>query len=122
MTSTVMAEGPSNDMRAFRDILAKAKNVVVLSGAGISAESGVPTFRCMLRRGGAWERSWCYVHVPVYAPERVQYIKHVYYSGHMPAYYTIVLNVYIYIRTHASGSTGGDNIGPPGKFQPRVII
>ena len=38
-------EGPSSDMRAFREILSKAKNIVVLSGAGISAESGIPTFR-----------------------------------------------------------------------------
>ena len=37
--------GPSSDMSAFRQILARAKNIVVLSGAGISAESGVPTFR-----------------------------------------------------------------------------
>ena len=37
--------GPSNDMKAFRDIFSKAKNIVVLSGAGMSAESGVPTFR-----------------------------------------------------------------------------
>ena len=36
---------PSNDMSAFREVFAKAKNIVVLSGAGISAESGVPTFR-----------------------------------------------------------------------------
>lgn len=36
---------PSSDMNAFRDALATARNIVVLSGAGISAESGVPTFR-----------------------------------------------------------------------------
>ena len=39
------SSGPSNDMKAFREVLAKAKNIVVLSGASISAESGVPTFR-----------------------------------------------------------------------------
>lgn len=44
-TSSEGVRGPSSDMRAFREILAKAKNIVVLSGAGISAESGVPTFR-----------------------------------------------------------------------------
>lgn len=38
-------EGPSSDMKAFREVFSKAKNIVVLSGAGISAESGVPTFR-----------------------------------------------------------------------------
>lgn len=37
--------GPSSDMKAFREIFSKAKNIVVLSGAGMSAESGVPTFR-----------------------------------------------------------------------------
>lgn len=37
--------GPSSDMKAFREVFAKAKNLVVLSGAGMSAESGVPTFR-----------------------------------------------------------------------------
>lgn len=42
---------PSNDMSAFREVFAKAKNIVVLSGAGISAESGVPTFR---GAGGYW--------------------------------------------------------------------
>ncbi|MCE5243794.1 MAG: NAD-dependent deacylase [Desulfobacteraceae bacterium] len=36
-----------------RDALAEAKSVVVLSGAGISAESGVPTFR---GQGGLWRQ------------------------------------------------------------------
>lgn len=37
--------GPSSDMNAFREVFSKAKNILVLSGAGMSAESGVPTFR-----------------------------------------------------------------------------
>lgn len=37
--------GPSSDMKAFREVFSKARNIVVLSGAGTSAESGVPTFR-----------------------------------------------------------------------------
>ena len=37
--------GPSSDMQAFRELFSKARNIVALSGAGISAESGVPTFR-----------------------------------------------------------------------------
>lgn len=37
--------GPSGDMKAFREFFSKARNIVVLSGAGMSAESGVPTFR-----------------------------------------------------------------------------
>ena len=41
--------GPSTDMQAFRELFAKAKNIVALSGAGISAESGVPTFRSATR-------------------------------------------------------------------------
>lgn len=47
------SSGPSSDMKAFREVLAKAKNIVVLSGAGISAESGVPTFR---GAGGYWRK------------------------------------------------------------------
>lgn len=42
---------PSSDMAAFREILSKSKHVVVLSGAGVSAESGIPTFR---GSGGFW--------------------------------------------------------------------
>ncbi|XP_066289096.1 NAD-dependent protein deacylase sirtuin-5, mitochondrial-like isoform X1 [Branchiostoma lanceolatum] len=44
---------PSSDLAAFREHLAAARNIVVLSGAGISAESGVPTFR---GAGGFWRR------------------------------------------------------------------
>jgi len=43
--------GPSNDMKTFREVFSKAKSIVVLSGAGVSAESGVPTFR---GTGGLW--------------------------------------------------------------------
>lgn len=38
-------------MKAFRSVLEGARNVLVLTGAGISAESGVPTFR---GEGGLW--------------------------------------------------------------------
>lgn len=38
-------------MKSFRDTLANAKNVLILSGSGISAESGIPTFR---GAGGFW--------------------------------------------------------------------
>ena len=47
-----MAE-PSSDMKAFHDLVKKCKNLVVLTGAGVSAESGVPTFR---GAGGLWRR------------------------------------------------------------------
>lgn len=45
---------PSSDMAAFRRKFDKAKHIVVLTGAGVSAESGVPTFR---GAGGLW-RKW----------------------------------------------------------------
>uniref|UniRef100_A0A4W2ILN6 NAD-dependent protein deacylase sirtuin-5, mitochondrial n=1 Tax=Bos indicus x Bos taurus TaxID=30522 RepID=A0A4W2ILN6_BOBOX len=45
---------PPTDMADFRKCFAKAKHIVVISGAGISAESGVPTFR---GAGGYW-RKW----------------------------------------------------------------
>ena len=40
-----------NDMEAFRKIVQQAQRVVILTGAGVSAESGVPTFR---GAGGFW--------------------------------------------------------------------
>ena len=41
-----------DDLERARDILARAEAIAVLTGAGISAESGVPTFR---GKGGLWE-------------------------------------------------------------------
>ncbi|XP_077997485.1 NAD-dependent protein deacylase sirtuin-5, mitochondrial-like [Glandiceps talaboti] len=52
-TITIMATRPSSDMAAFREEFAKAKHIVVLTGAGVSAESGIPTFR---GAGGYWRR------------------------------------------------------------------
>ncbi|XP_013392818.1 NAD-dependent protein deacylase-like [Lingula anatina] len=43
----------SSDMAEFRKHFDKASHIVVLTGAGISAESGVPTFR---GAGGFWRR------------------------------------------------------------------
>lgn len=45
---------PSSDLAAFRKIFSKANNIAVITGAGVSAESGVPTFR---GAGGYW-RTW----------------------------------------------------------------
>ncbi|KAK7080587.1 NAD-dependent protein deacylase sirtuin-5, mitochondrial [Halocaridina rubra] len=45
---------PSSDMAKFKAIYGQAKHIVVLTGAGVSAESGVPTFR---GAGGFW-RTW----------------------------------------------------------------
>ena len=62
MSEDRVSSGPSTDMSAFRELFAKARNIVALSGAGISAESGVPTFRfvqimpnsyCVFLRRGA---------------------------------------------------------------------
>ncbi|XP_071121108.1 NAD-dependent protein deacylase sirtuin-5, mitochondrial-like isoform X1 [Mytilus edulis] len=47
-------KAPSSSMPQFREDFAKAKHIVVLTGAGVSAESGVPTFR---GAGGYW-RKW----------------------------------------------------------------
>jgi len=52
---TVQIRGrQSSDMAAFRQAFSRSKHVVVLTGAGVSAESGVPTFR---GAGGFW-RKW----------------------------------------------------------------
>ncbi|XP_040041135.1 NAD-dependent protein deacylase sirtuin-5, mitochondrial isoform X1 [Gasterosteus aculeatus] len=45
---------PSSDLAAFREIFSQAKNIAIITGAGVSAESGVPTFR---GAGGYW-RKW----------------------------------------------------------------
>ena len=44
---------PSSNLAEFRKIYATSKNIVALTGAGISAESGVPTFR---GTGGLWRK------------------------------------------------------------------
>lgn len=49
-----MSSRPSSDMTKFKSLLAESKHVVVLTGAGVSAESGIPTFR---GPGGYW-RKW----------------------------------------------------------------
>ena len=48
-----MSRRPSSDLSAFRRRLRDAKHVVAFTGAGVSAESGVPTFR---GEGGLWRR------------------------------------------------------------------
>ncbi|XP_032427345.1 NAD-dependent protein deacylase sirtuin-5, mitochondrial isoform X2 [Xiphophorus hellerii] len=45
---------PSSDLAAFREIFSKSNNIAIITGAGVSAESGVPTFR---GAGGYW-RKW----------------------------------------------------------------
>ena len=46
-----MSSRPSSDLSEFRKVFERSKNIVALTGAGISAESGVPTFR---GSGGLW--------------------------------------------------------------------
>ncbi|EZA59667.1 NAD-dependent deacetylase sirtuin-5 [Ooceraea biroi] len=42
-----------NVMKSFREVLSGASNILILTGSGISAESGVPTFR---GAGGFWRK------------------------------------------------------------------
>nr|VZI47320.1 unnamed protein product [Spirometra erinaceieuropaei] len=51
------------DFHAFRRVLSKARKLLVVTGAGISAESGVPTFR---GEGGFWRK---YVSQELATPE-----------------------------------------------------
>lgn len=44
---------PSSDMSKFREIIKKSKSLLILTGAGVSAESGIPTFR---GPGGYWRK------------------------------------------------------------------
>ncbi|RXG61763.1 NAD-dependent protein deacylase sirtuin-5, mitochondrial [Armadillidium vulgare] len=50
-TQLKMSKRPSSDLAKFREEFKNSKHVVVLTGAGVSAESGVPTFR---GAGGLW--------------------------------------------------------------------
>merc|ERR1712154_441979 len=50
---TKMSSRPSSDLAKFRRLLEKSQHLVILTGAGVSAESGVPTFR---GAGGFWRR------------------------------------------------------------------
>lgn len=40
-----MSDAPSSNFEELRTILKESKHIMILSGAGISAESGIPTFR-----------------------------------------------------------------------------
>ncbi|KAH9482610.1 NAD-dependent protein deacylase [Psilocybe cubensis] len=44
---------PSTDMNEFRYLLRTSKNIVAVAGAGLSAASGIPTFR---GSGGMWRK------------------------------------------------------------------
>lgn len=53
-TICLMMARQSSNMADFRKCFASSKHIVIISGAGISAESGIPTFR---GAGGYW-RKW----------------------------------------------------------------
>ncbi|XP_051990857.1 NAD-dependent protein deacylase sirtuin-5, mitochondrial-like [Xyrauchen texanus] len=44
----------NSDMATFREIFSKSKHIAIITGAGVSAESGIPTYR---GAGGHW-RAW----------------------------------------------------------------
>ncbi|KAF4088826.1 hypothetical protein AMELA_G00059160 [Ameiurus melas] len=45
---------PKSDLSEFREVFSKAKHIAIITGAGVSAESGLPTFRAA---SGHW-RKW----------------------------------------------------------------
>ncbi|KAL0966176.1 hypothetical protein UPYG_G00291920 [Umbra pygmaea] len=49
-----MTKSASSDMSEFRTVFSKAKHIAIITGAGVSAESGIPTFR---GSSGYW-RKW----------------------------------------------------------------
>lgn len=42
------------DMSEFREVFSKAKHIAIITGAGVSAESGVPTFRGKNEKWRKW--------------------------------------------------------------------
>lgn len=48
-----MSKRKLNDYAEFHKVLSHSKNIVVLTGAGVSAESGIPVFR---GAGGLWRQ------------------------------------------------------------------
>ncbi|KAF9076405.1 DHS-like NAD/FAD-binding domain-containing protein [Rhodocollybia butyracea] len=48
-----MAFQQSDNMHKFSKVLGSAKNIIVVAGAGLSAASGIPTFR---GKGGMWRK------------------------------------------------------------------
>jgi len=53
LTCWMAQKRPSSDLAKFKEHLTSAKHLVILTGAGVSAESGVPTFR---GAGGFWRK------------------------------------------------------------------
>ncbi|TNN41030.1 NAD-dependent protein deacylase sirtuin-5, mitochondrial [Liparis tanakae] len=49
------AARPVSDMSEFREVFSKAKHIAIITGAGVSAESGVPTFRGENEKWRKWQ-------------------------------------------------------------------
>lgn len=45
----------NSDMSKFRNVFSKAKHIVIITGAGVSAESGVPTFSGVAYQWRKWQ-------------------------------------------------------------------
>lgn len=43
------------DMSEFRKVFSKARHIAIITGAGVSAESGVPTFRGENEKWRKWQ-------------------------------------------------------------------
>ncbi|XP_061835535.1 NAD-dependent protein deacylase sirtuin-5, mitochondrial-like [Nerophis lumbriciformis] len=46
---------PNSDISEFREVFAKAKHIAIITGAGVSAESGLPTFRGEHEKWRKWQ-------------------------------------------------------------------
>ncbi|XP_061878678.1 NAD-dependent protein deacylase sirtuin-5, mitochondrial-like isoform X2 [Entelurus aequoreus] len=46
---------PNSDTSEFREVFAKAKHIAIITGAGVSAESGLPTFRGEHEKWRKWQ-------------------------------------------------------------------
>lgn len=49
------------DMSEFRELFSKAKHIAIITGAGVSAESGVPTFRGENEKWRKWQSQVVFV-------------------------------------------------------------
>ncbi|KAH9978067.1 DHS-like NAD/FAD-binding domain-containing protein [Lactifluus volemus] len=61
-----MSSLPSKDMTAFKELLSSSKHIIAVAGAGLSAASGIPTFRGAGASYGAFKsnpsRVWQFYH------------------------------------------------------------
>lgn len=50
------------DMAEFREVFSKARHIAIITGAGVSAESGVPTIRGAEGRWRTWKTQVTLIH------------------------------------------------------------